>query len=842
MRDLFGSMPVRVKHRALQAEKSSFGRDWDQLLLDLVALFIAWPGAVSLSIRELPTRQSLTLRTTAESWLSDSCRLLHQASLCDSPSASAWVSIGASAPTLTIHGYVCREPVATKRVQFIGLGITPLSNETRSNVLYEEVNKVFADSSFGAIDDDGDSDDDAKEIKMDGFAQRDLKIRKGVDRWPMFFLRMSPASAANQRPLGVDDILDDRQPNLAMLTDLLKAMFYEFLKKNLCQPRKIVTSSKPKPRHPRDNGKSRNVDRSLTNSATSTPEPGHSPVLTQVEEPARKAPRLEALEGKLEPPFAAWSRIKSGQMLPTFKESVQSPSRTQSVSTTSAGRSETTTPNHGSTRSSTPAMTKPSQTPLYDANGKLTRKPFADIDPTTLSSGRTQKSKIAEVSTPQAQQPSQQIHQRSPEDETFEWINPVTKTVSIVNARTGCALSSTSLTLDRRSSDQAREAARIDPKSGESSASTEMTPWMRELINKWKNPVFDLVEKPIPKLPDVSNLFDTEPGPAGHNCNHGLVVFNAGSHHEKSAINLQGRLSKAALQRAELISQVDTKFILAKAPSDQIAGAGQDPRPGVLVLIDQHAADERCRVEELMKNYFNKTVDEYGNDVWKAATSLLPKPLQFEISSQEKGVLHRFQGYFEHWGIYYDVVPDHFGDGEGGDNTTKGTKKIKAKVVVRKLPPVIVERCRTEPRLLAELIRKEAWKLNDEAGLVQQPKPRLVRAGGNETEGPAWVSLFHGCPQGIVELINSRSCRSAIMFNDPLSLDQCARLLGRLVQCAFPFQCAHGRPSMVPLVDLGDGTVEVGSTRDGMVMSENKESFGRKFREWKQLMRASPVS
>lgn len=43
------------------------------------------------------------------------------------------------------------------------------------------------------------------------------------------------------------------------------------------------------------------------------------------------------------------------------------------------------------------------------------------------------------------------------------------------------------------------------------------------------------------------------------------------------------------------------------------------------------------------------------------------------------------------------------------------------------------------------------------------------------------------------------------MFNDPLSNDECVKLISRLSRCAFPFQCAHGRPSMAPLVDLGAG-------------------------------------
>ena len=43
----------------------------------------------------------------------------------------------------------------------------------------------------------------------------------------------------------------------------------------------------------------------------------------------------------------------------------------------------------------------------------------------------------------------------------------------------------------------------------------------------------------------------------------------------------------------------------------------------------------------------------------------------------------------------------------------------------------------------------------------------------------------------------------AIMFNDPLTKEDCAHLVERLSRCAFPFQCAHGRPSMAPILDLG---------------------------------------
>jgi DNA mismatch repair protein MLH3 len=49
------------------------------------------------------------------------------------------------------------------------------------------------------------------------------------------------------------------------------------------------------------------------------------------------------------------------------------------------------------------------------------------------------------------------------------------------------------------------------------------------------------------------------------------------------------------------------------------------------------------------------------------------------------------------------------------------------------------------------------------------------------------------------------------MFNDVLTLEECKDLVQRLAKCAFPFQCAHGRPSMVPIVDLGVGNTSFGS-------------------------------
>lgn len=44
-----------------------------------------------------------------------------------------------------------------------------------------------------------------------------------------------------------------------------------------------------------------------------------------------------------------------------------------------------------------------------------------------------------------------------------------------------------------------------------------------------------------------------------------------------------------------------------------------------------------------------------------------------------------------------------------------------------------------------------------------------------------------------------KACRGAIRFGKKLTLNQCKRLIRRLGHCRMPFQCAHGRPSIMLL-------------------------------------------
>ena len=54
----------------------------------------------------------------------------------------------------------------------------------------------------------------------------------------------------------------------------------------------------------------------------------------------------------------------------------------------------------------------------------------------------------------------------------------------------------------------------------------------------------------------------------------------------------------------------------------------------------------------------------------------------------------------------------------------------------------------------------------------------------------------------ILDQLASQACHGSIRFGDSLSLVDCKKLLCSLAQCNLPFECAHGRPSVVPLIYL----------------------------------------
>jgi DNA mismatch repair protein MLH3 len=76
-----------------------------------------------------------------------------------------------------------------------------------------------------------------------------------------------------------------------------------------------------------------------------------------------------------------------------------------------------------------------------------------------------------------------------------------------------------------------------------------------------------------------------------------------------------------------------------------------------------------------------------------------------------------------------------------------------------------------------------------------------VQLGVLESTGGAALATTV-TPPPILDVLNLRACHGAIKFGDPLTREECVRLLEELSKCRAPFQCAHGRPTVIPLLKL----------------------------------------
>lgn len=782
VRDLFGTMPVRVKQRPLDAEKSGSAKDFDQLVLAVVALVLFRAPHTSVEIRDLSCSRKICLSTSKHTVRDEeqlpvaerTRRLLGQASLVDSVSWEPFTHVEASGFGIKVYGTVCLIPTATKRLQFIALGHEPLPNEHGSNSLYEEVNRVFADSAFGALQ--GEAEDEIpanqKEDRM-SLKIKDLKARKGVDRWPIFALQIHLAEPRSSALADAADLDDVPSSSLADVTDLLRVLAVQWLKKHHFRPKPFPTILQGA----RSEGKldkpsttpSRDPSASLTASKRS-----RGSIFTTLR--AAGSQGTGSVQGRrADSPFDSWSRVKMGRPVSGMK--------------------------HGISES---APAQQSKQPLLDERGKLVRKPFAEtVIPDPIVTIRTlgQDMKTCDDSS------------SVPQDDTILWIDPATMNRFKINSRTGFVVETDPLRSNRITL----------PPPGEMFKDDKPKPagWIKEMLSTWHNPAFAPTE---PSITHLSNALETSAAHEGR-VDGGSTHVHLGHSDHMPIAQLRQRVSRLALRKAQVIGQVDAKFILVRiTPQAQPVCADNHPvgtSPGgkdreLLLLIDQHAADERCKVEMLQKSYFSRSDGQ--PDSWTAATELLDKPILFEVDVHDGLLLARFQHYFKSWGIEYTV----HAVGSNLEGTVR--QQGKSKVQVHGLPPSILERCRLEPRVLIELVRKEVWRLRDNPGTIGPSLRREAVIDENLDDGSGWVSRFHGCPPGILGLIYSRACRSAIMFNDHLSIEQCEDLVLQLAACAFPFQCAHGRPSMAPLLDLGGcygfGSALPGERRDGGLLEK----------------------
>ena len=807
MRDLFGSMPVRIKQRSILSEKQQGNAKlFDSLKRDLVMLLLSWPpGAMAVTIRDLESNQKTVIRKQINVESNSSsvghvdvqcvCSILVQAAYIALAERSSWVHVSGSTSTLEITGAMSLIPNATKNVQFIAFGIEPLLQDGQ-NILYDDINRLFSNSAFGTEEEaeelnDAERDRRRKDrrYKGDGPTQKELKGRKkGVERWPMFYINIHPKDHSRGRgTLDIDEVLDNKGNTLGVVTDLLHAIIFGFLTTNHFRPRPSrkrlqqqipvsglsnVDSNQSRAASPIQTNAATNIPTSDKFSRSLPPSPSLDMLSTNV-----KLPSFRRSSSKLESSFESWPIIKSSSKIPNPMSQIEESAGAESKSANGQRQS----------------------TPLLSQSGKVVRRPFDDV----IEEVRPRKSR--------KEKPAPSITAEGTEDGIVEWINPITKVKSLVNQRTGLAVA-------KRKDDPSGQhswSLRL-PKRDKSSVSKrdEPSPWLRDVLSKWENPIFAPVEKSIPQI--SLHGIDFESQNILHGRHHNCTQIDIDRAFKESSSGLNGRISKDALRNAEVVSQVDKKFILVKIHTF----SNTNEELSLLVIVDQHAADERIRIESLMAELCTAP---RSPSPYAILTSSLEKPLTFDVSNKEIELFRSYSGHFSNWGIRYDLPP-----------ATNPLSLQIQRLTVHSLPPGISERCKLDPKLLIALLRTELWKQHSNPTHSHSHSTASTYA---EADTPyPWLKKIHNCPQGILDLLNSRACRSAIMFNDELSNEQCKVLIKRLADCAFPFQCAHGRPSLVPLVDLM--ALDMGSVRGrGRGEGSEEAGFGKAFVRWRDSLR-----
>lgn len=824
--DLFGNLPVRVKQRAVRFEEKTIrDKNWDGLKQDVLRLLIAWNQPVVVRIQDA-AHGKLVLNTLQCSGINGHLRgnldpalattlLAQSASYVQPSDFSDWISISASTSFIEVQGIISLSPAPNKHNQFISFGIHPMSSRSGHNELYTEINRQFYLSSFGVEDSASDVDDLEKErrrkdgrYKTDGVTNIQTKLpRKGVDRHPMFCLSIIQKKTGQNAEAGE---LFQNEAKMHRVVEVLGAVVKEWLVAHQFRPRQHQRQS----------------PRKAAGNATAELNSKH--IRMDGAKPATGSLSKEQLESsKRFHNFSSWSRIKSGK--PQFLEELWLSSKVSTPSKGLAARGENISP--ASNRPTTTSTDFGARTPQIQIPTSTSTSDFMSSN--TNSSNAVRIGGFRSPSTT----PALTVE----DDPVSEWIDPKTKEHFVFNARTGCcvpernepfelppASSLASLPLRHRISSRSNIARRLRKQSTRNSGGRP------DFLSDWSNPVFERAEQQIPRV--SCNMVTGGPSSWSNNNTRQTMCGEAFNPFKDASIESTSTVSRDDLNTAEVVAQVDKKFVLVRTGSKLNNAANVHSLTNnrdVLVLIDQHAADERCRVEEYMDELCRPASEEgvlirsqLGHRS-RVATTVLDKPVTFQLSSQEYELAERHASHFAEWGILYDLSAVR--DDEAASSRKGPSSGSARSLSVKCLPLLIADRCKADPKILVSLIRSELWKVYERSNQTRG------ETSHDEFAEKPWLSRLSDCPQGLLDMINSRACRSAIMFHDPLDKTQCEDLVRRLTSCSFPFQCAHGRPSMVPLVDLALVRSEIGTKAHSASSREshNQGSYKAAYKAWR---------
>ncbi|XP_057958791.1 DNA mismatch repair protein MLH3 isoform X2 [Malania oleifera] len=226
----------------------------------------------------------------------------------------------------------------------------------------------------------------------------------------------------------------------------------------------------------------------------------------------------------------------------------------------------------------------------------------------------------------------------------------------------------------------------------------------------------------------------------------GILDISSGILHLAHDSLIPEAISKKCLENAKVLQQVDKKFIPIVADE-------------TLAIIDQHAADERIRLEELRQKVLS---GEEKTITYLDAEQELVLP---EIGYQ---LLHNYAEQIKKWGWICNIH-------------SQNSRSFKKDLTLLQGQPTVITLLAVPCILGVNLSDVDLLEF------LQQL---------SDTDGSSTM------PPSILRVLNLKACRGAIMFGDALLPSECSLLLDELKRTSLCFQCAHGRPTTAPLVNL----------------------------------------
>ncbi|KAI3403241.2 MLH3 [Candida oxycetoniae] len=226
------------------------------------------------------------------------------------------------------------------------------------------------------------------------------------------------------------------------------------------------------------------------------------------------------------------------------------------------------------------------------------------------------------------------------------------------------------------------------------------------------------------------------------------------NHHYVVPLDKSVRFEKFQLRSGKyrIIRQIENKFILLLLYDNE----------NTLVVLDQHASDERVKVECMIQQFVKIM---RGNPGLRLAKSLM-----LTISNDEIQFFKQYMSNFKLFGVEYDITDCD-------------------SLAIIKLPEILLSKVGNDAEFIRDVLLQHCYDLNNKVK--------------NQTFNlDDWFAASHNLPKAILDIITSKACRSAIMFGDKLDEQEMSRLIENLSRCRLPFQCAHGRPSVVPLARI----------------------------------------